>query len=105
MSELGVQKPGLDRVQPTVVAFYVMVVLLRLSVITQQPDSVGDTGIIRGYRPGFATRSEVFARIETKRGCPTHRAGLHPSIVFLGKVFRTVCLTCILDHCEAILLA
>ena len=103
MSQLGVQKPSLDRVQPPVVAFHVVIVLLRLPVIAQHLDLVGNTGIIRGHCPGFATCSEIFSGIEAERGRPAHGPGLHPAIQLRRKIFCAMRLASILNHSKTIL--
>ena len=61
------------------------------------------SGIVRGHRPSLAARSKILSGIEAERSRPAHRSGLHPAIVFLGKVFGTMCLAGILDHDETVL--
>ncbi len=60
--QLDVQQSGLDRVQSSVVAFHVVVILLCLAVIAQHLDFVGNASIIRSHCTCFAARSQILSR-------------------------------------------
>src|SRR5215468_1314642 len=55
MRKLYVENPCLERIQPPVVSFDVVVILLGLPMIPNNADLRGDLVIVGGYRAGFAT--------------------------------------------------
>ncbi len=88
----------MNRVQTSVVAFDVVVVLLCLAMIPHHLYLVGEIGIVGGDGPGFAAGAQIFPRVKTERGCASHGARLHPAIVFAGKIFGAVCLASVFNH-------
>jgi len=58
--QLDMQKAGLDRIETPVVTLDIVVVFLRLAVIAQHLDLVGNGCIVCGNRSRFATRSPDF---------------------------------------------
>ena len=97
------QQSALHRVQPAVVTFHVVVVLLRLAVLANHFDLRRDCSVIGRHRAAFAERAEVLARIKAERGGMTHGAGLHPAVQLAGEVLRTVRLAGIFNHLQPVL--
>ena len=66
------KKARLDRVEPSVITFQVVVVLSNLAVIAQHLDRAHQRRVIAGYGSAFATSSEIFPRIEAEGGRAPH---------------------------------
>src|ERR1035438_2842609 len=103
MWQLGGQNPGLDCIQPSIVAFHVVVILLCLTMIAQHPDSACQRAVVRSYCSAFATRSEILPWIKAECRSAAHRPWLHPAVLFLWKVFGAVRLARILNHNQAVM--
>ena len=81
MPQLGSENPRLDRIQPAVVAFQVVIILLRLPVITDHVALARQFFVVGGNGTSLATGAEVLAGIEAERGSPANRTRLHPTVV------------------------
>src|ERR1017187_5521177 len=66
MLKLYMKNSRLNGIQPTVVAFHVVVVLLRLAVVPDHADLRSQRTVVGGHRTSFATRSEILPRIKTE---------------------------------------
>src|SRR6516225_4498386 len=66
MRQLDVQNRCLHRVQPAIVAFYGMMILLTLTVVANHAYSIGKRFVVRRDCPTFPTRAQVLAGVETE---------------------------------------
>src|SRR6185503_16027908 len=66
VAKLDAEERGLQRIEPAVVAFELMVVLLRLSVVTDHADVFRDGFIVGGHRTRFTAGAEVLARVKAE---------------------------------------
>src|SRR6185295_19868708 len=102
MPELSPQKTSLNGIKPAIVAFNVVIVLLRLPVITQQPAGVSQIFIIGCNSAGLSACAQVLAGIEAERSGMTHGPRLAPTVFLLREMLRALCLTCILYHFQIV---
>src|SRR5689334_10623480 len=98
MAELYREPARLNRIQPSIVAFNVVVILLGLTVVANHFHLLGEDRIVCCDRAALATRAEVLAGIEAESGCDAHRASALPGFIFLRIVFRAVSLASVLHH-------
>ena len=90
MAEFDSEEGGLEFIDAAVIALNFVVVADSRTVIPQNADFVGESGIIRGDRPGFAESAKVLARIETvtfKIGEPSDAAAFIARPVGLGIIY------------------
>jgi hypothetical protein len=97
-----VQESSLQGIQPSVIAFDVVVILLRLAVIAQHLDFLSKIFIVRRNRSGFPACAQVLAGIEAKCRCASDRACFHPAVKLSRKVLGPVCLASIFNHDETV---
>src|SRR4051794_24632478 len=64
MPKLRSQKASLNGIETAIVAFNVVIVLLRLPVVTQQPAGLSQLFIIGSNSAGFSARTQVLAWIK-----------------------------------------
>ena len=102
MLELQSQDAGLNRIQPAVVSFEFVIILLRLPVVAQHPDFLCKLFIVGRNRARFSASAQVFSWIEAKCGRAAHRASPLPTILLLRKVFCTVGLASIFDDDQVV---
>ena len=98
------QQACLNRIQPAVVAFHVVIVLRGLAVVAQHLHGLRDGGIVRGGRARFAAGSQVFPRIKAEGRGSSHRSRLHPAVVLSRKIFGAVRLAGVLNHDQTVAL-
>src|SRR5271165_1034906 len=103
MFQLLPQDAGLNRIQPAVVAFYVVVVLLRLTMVADDPDLGGDGHVIGRDCSGLAAGAEVLPWVEAEPCGAAHRTGLAPTILLPREVFGAVGLAGVFNDDQAIL--
>ena len=83
-------KPGLNRIQPSVEAFDIVVVFLRLAVVAQHFDFTGQIGIICCCRPSLTTCSKIFPGIEAERS----RMAMEPAFIQRLSLFEKYSAPC-----------
>src|SRR6266404_8180451 len=86
MLQLDAQEGALNGIQPSVVAFDIVVILARLAMIPQHSRGAGQLVVVRRDGASLAARSQILAGIKTERGGPPHRAGAAPALVALAEV-------------------
>ena len=96
------QQSGLKCVQPAVVSFDIVIVLLAWPWSRSILIFSARAGIVGRDRACLAASAQVLARIETECRCATHRACFHPAIVLSGKIFSAMGLASIFDHDETV---
>src|SRR2546427_3704560 len=90
MFELETEKPGLDRIQPPVIAFKVVGIFLRLAVIAKHANCGRELIVICSHRASLATGAQVLAWIKTK-GCRfSNRSCSSPSVLIDREVLRSL---------------
>src|SRR5260370_26318581 len=100
--QLDTQDPGLKRVQSPVVAFHVVVVLFRLSMITNHADLLRQFLVVGRDNSRLAACSQILSRIEAERGRLADRTSLLPTLVTFGKILSAVGLAGILDYDQVV---
>ena len=65
-TELHSQDAGLKGIQPAVVSFHLVIVLLSLTVVPQHPNLLGELGIVSYNCPGFSTSAQVLSGVKLK---------------------------------------
>src|SRR4051812_34562684 len=98
MLEFHSENSRLNGVQAAVVAFHLVVVLLRLAVITEHSNFTGDGLVIRGHSARFATGAKIFPWIKTKGCSLAHRTSFTPPPLSPRIVLSAVSLAGVLDH-------
>src|SRR5208337_2286098 len=98
MPELHAQYPGLDRIEPSVVSFDIVVILLSLAVVADHAALAGNFFIVGGYGAGLAASTQVFARIEAESARGPDRSGLFPAFCAFGVIFGPMRLAGVFDH-------
>ena len=73
----------MNRIEPTVVAFHDVVILLILSMISDNLNALREFLIARRHSAGFSTSSEILSRIEAESGRLPYRTSLLP-LTLLG---------------------
>src|SRR5215469_14693427 len=100
--ELHPKEARLKRVESSIVALNVVIILFRLPVVANHFALAGNRFIVRGNRASFAARTEILARIESKRCRLTYRAALSPAILRRREIFSTVRLARVFDYDQVI---
>src|SRR6185295_17301116 len=80
MPELRPQKAGLNGIKTAIIAFNVVIVLLRLPVVTQQPAGLSQLFIIGCNRAGLSACAQVLAWVKAERRRMAHRPSLAPTV-------------------------
>src|SRR5438270_5948718 len=102
MEQFGMQDSRLDRVQPSVVPLYVVIILFHLPVIAQHLDSFSEARIIGGDSAAFPACAKILPWVKAERGCTPHGSGLHPAVESLREILSAVRLASVLYHCETV---
>src|SRR5215470_5866560 len=97
MAQLHRQQSGLNRVEPAVVPFDFVEVLLRRPVVAEDPAASCDSLITGGDSAAFAACAEILARVEAEGCRVTHGSCGAPALLLLREVLRAVGLTGILN--------
>src|SRR5258708_999078 len=100
--EFGAEDSRLNSIQATVVPLQVVIILLRLAVVAQHPDTSRDFFIVSGHRAGFSACTQVFSWIETESSGAPHRTSLSPPLLFARKILCAVSLTSVFDHKQVV---
>src|SRR5580692_10894085 len=66
--QLYSQNAGLDRVQAAIVAFNIMIIFLRLTVIAKPSDFLSQIRIVGGDRAGFSAGAQILTGIKAESG-------------------------------------
>src|SRR5579859_4609870 len=80
--EFGLQDPRLERVEPPVVSFDLMAILVRLPMVAQHPNLLGKRCIIGSHCACFSACAQVLTRIEAESCSMAHGADTPPPILF-----------------------
>src|SRR5579872_6012392 len=91
--QLDEQKPGLQRVEPSVIALDNVRVLCGATMIAEQSHVAGDFCVVRRDGAPFAACSQVFSWIKAKGGCIPQRPGRTTMIqaaVSLRRIFQNL---------------
>src|SRR5437879_3884163 len=96
--EFGLQDTRLDRIEPAIVSFDLVAILLRLAMVAQHTNLFCKGCIVGGNRAGFSTCAEILARIEAESSGMADRTDTAPTTLLMGKVLGSVCLAGIFDH-------
>ncbi len=75
----------MNRVQPAVVAFDIVIVLFRLAVIAKHAHALGHRFVIGSDGAAFATSPEILAWIEAKGGREADRSSFSPAFPSVEK--------------------
>src|SRR5438477_281367 len=102
MPELRAQDPGLNGIEPTVVALDVVKVLCRLAVVAEQPTLACELRVVGRDGPRLAACAEVLAGIEAEGGSVTERSRRPPAILALRIVFGAMRLARVFDDLHAV---
>ncbi len=98
VTKFDLQDSGLNRIEPPVVTFHLMVILARLAVIAEHAYFLGQRFVVSRNRSGLSTGAQVLPRIEAKSCRMAHRTCFSPAIFLLREVLCAVCLAGILDN-------
>src|SRR5580692_11145372 len=80
------QNACLQRIEPSVIAFDIVVILLGLPMVANHFALARDRFVIRRNRAPFSARTKVLAGIETERRSLTHGAALPPPVLRLREI-------------------
>src|SRR6266849_5274324 len=83
VAKLNRQPTGLHRIEPSIVAFDVVVVLLCLAMITNHLHPLGQGFVIGRDRASFTTSAKILSGIKAESRCLANRACFFPSIGLL----------------------
>src|SRR5713101_2576605 len=100
MLKFYMKESRLNGVQAPVIAFDIVIVLLRLAVIADHANLGSERFVIGRDCSRFSASAKVLARIKTECRGAADRASGQPAILFAGEVLRSVGLTGIFDHDE-----
>src|SRR5271157_6563151 len=100
MPELDAQNAGLNRIQPAVVPFHIVIVLLGLAMIAKHLDSARNITVVGRDGARFAASPQVLAGIKTEPRSDAHRSDLFPGALFLREVLRPMGLAGIFHHSQ-----
>src|SRR5215475_6126242 len=103
MTKFYGKEAGLNGVKPAVITFYIVVILFRLSVITNHFHARRHGFVVGGDGSGFAACSEVFPRIEAKSGGQTYRTRFLPNPVLARIVKSAMGLAGVFNHPQPVL--
>src|SRR5271157_211141 len=100
MIQFQSENPCLNRIQPAVVALYVVVILLRLAMVAQHPYSLRQVWIVGRDCASLTASTQILAGIKTESRCLPHRSSSFPAFVFLRKVLGAMSLAGIFQYDE-----
>src|SRR5712692_5819351 len=86
MTQLDGEKGGLQRIEPAVVAFHLVIIFVSLAVIAKHPHGSRHSFVVGGYGARFSASTQVFPGIETERRRVAHAAGFFPNVFFFREV-------------------
>src|SRR5437016_8439595 len=90
--EFRLQDTRLDRIEPAIVSFDLVAILLRLAMVAKHANLCCKGCIVGGNRAGFSTCAEILGRIEAESNGMGDRNDTAPTIFLMGRVIRSACL-------------
>src|SRR5947199_10843235 len=82
-AQLCMATSRLQRVEPAVVSFPLVIILAQLAMLPEHADFPSNVFVIRGNSTCFATGSEVLAWVKTESRGSSHRTDFLPTPFFL----------------------
>src|SRR5215472_690275 len=104
MTELDREPARLNGIEPTVVSFDVVVILLRLAVIAKHSQPRGHIFVVRGNRTTLSESAEILAWIEAERCGFSDGPSVAPGLGLLRKILRAVRLASVFDDHQIVFL-
>ena len=98
ITKLHREESGLDRIQPSVVALNVVIVLLRLAVVAEHANFLRQLRVVSCYGSGFAASTQVLAGIKAEGSSFAHGSRFLPTLFFSREILGSVGLAGIFYH-------